>query len=265
MMYGLDLDNYQSFSSIEIDELDIITDQKMGQLFRNRFKISPAEGAFLYQATYFLKEPENYIFFEIGIPSFIDLCKRFNFNKTKLYEILKSLEEKDYLRIIHDESNRKIIYINPLLHFKRHISIDTYKLFKNKPKKRNLNISSLSEKIHQKESLLQDYLKNNLHLIEDGLTLIDTEFKLKDGRIDILARDIRNTICIIELKVVHDDEKLVFQSVYYPTQFNEKVRMITIAPMYADKIYTSLKSLQYVEIKQYELKDNELIIKNFNK
>jgi RecB family endonuclease NucS len=138
-------------------------------------------------------------------------------------------------------------------------------LFQNKPNSRNVKISSLTEQIRNKEALLQDYLKDNLNLIEEGLLLINTEHKLEDGRIDILAKDHTGKICIIELKVIDNDEKLVFQSVYYPTLFDEEVRMITVAPNYVNKIYDSLNSLKYVEMKQYEIINDNLIITNYKK
>jgi DNA-binding MarR family transcriptional regulator len=265
MMYGLNLDYYQSYRGIEIEETDIIMDQQFAQVLREKQRLNPSEGAFMFHASLYIKEPENYLFFEHGLPSILDLCNEFDIKKTKLYEVLKSLEEKDYIRTVYDEKNNRFIYINPNLHFKRHISINTYKLFQNKPNSRNVKISSLTEQIRNKEALLQDYLKDNLNLIEEGLLLINTEHKLEDGRIDILAKDHTGKICIIELKVIDNDEKLVFQSVYYPTLFDEEVRMITVAPNYVNKIYDSLNSLKYVEMKQYEIINDNLIITNYKK
>ncbi|RLV08560.1 hypothetical protein CTZ27_07140 [Streptomyces griseocarneus] len=57
----------------------------------------------------------------------------------------------------------------------------------------------------QRESVLRDQLAGNLALIEPGLSLIDTEFHLRNpqgarGYVDILARDSLGKVVIIELK-----------------------------------------------------------------
>lgn len=101
------------------------------------------------------------------------------------------------------------------------------------------------------EKQLERQLIENIQIIEEGMIFIHNQYQIKDGIIDILCRDKHGKLCIIELKVVEDDEKLVFQCVYYPTQFKEKVRMITIAPNYNYKIQTALQSLGYVEMKRY--------------
>jgi Holliday junction resolvase-like predicted endonuclease len=123
-----------------------------------------------------------------------------------------------------------------------------------------IDISSMSELD------LEDALVHNIHLIEKGMTLVQRQYAVDGGRLDLLTRDKDGILCIIELKVKGDDERLVFQSMYYPTQFNEPVRMITIAPYYAPKISTSLDSLpNKVEKKIYvTTSKGRIIIKDFN-
>lgn len=119
-----------------------------------------------------------------------------------------------------------------------------------------LNINSIN-KSKLLESDLEDYLIYHLDLIEDGMTFIDRQYSVENGKIDILAKDKNNTICIIELKIVPDCTDIIYQCVYYPTQFKEKTRMITIAPSYNKKISKSLQSLNYVEMFRYKtLKSN---------
>lgn len=120
------------------------------------------------------------------------------------------------------------------------------------PKRKSYNTKNLELK-------LEKFLFKQIELIENGMTVIERQYEVKDGRIDILARDKENKLCIIELKVVPNDEKLIFQCVYYPTQFNEPVRMITIAPDYEYKIKVSLDSLG-VERKIYKYENDKLII-----
>ena len=103
------------------------------------------------------------------------------------------------------------------------------------------------------EKQLENMIVSKLSIVEDGLILIDRQLPIKDGVIDILGKDKNGVICIIELKTRKNDQKLVFQSAYYPTQFKEKVRMITIAPDYSRKIYLSLNNLKNIERKAFKI------------
>jgi RecB family endonuclease NucS len=126
------------------------------------------------------------------------------------------------------------------------------------------SVQKIKTKNHSEKNL-ENILIKNLYIIEEGMTLIKNQYEVEKGYVDILARDKDNKLCIIELKVVANDEKLIYQSVYYPTQFKEPTRMITICPDYTKKIHTSLKSLGYVEMKTYEFdSENKIIIENFN-
>ena len=113
------------------------------------------------------------------------------------------------------------------------------------------------------EKILELYLKENIHLIEEGMTFIDNQKPVLGGNkneaIDILAKDINGRICIIELKTVTDDRKLIHQAAYYPYQFGEDVRMITIAPGYSSYIFKALKNVNNTELKIYKL-NNEGIL-----
>ncbi|MGK4040915.1 endonuclease NucS domain-containing protein [Heyndrickxia oleronia] len=105
------------------------------------------------------------------------------------------------------------------------------------------------------ESDLEKYLKTRLHLIEDGLRLIDTQYEVKGGIIDILARDKNDNLCIIELKVNSKPKELIWQCLYYPLQFKDEIglRMITVAPKYDDSIKVILDKIPYVEMKTYSI------------
>lgn len=104
------------------------------------------------------------------------------------------------------------------------------------------------------EKYLELFLADNIQLIEEGMELIETQFSIENGIIDILAKDKSGVLCIIELKVVGNEERILFQSAYYPTQFDEPVRMITIAPNYDKKIYLALKRID-IETLTYYLDD----------
>ncbi|CAM4103542.1 hypothetical protein BAQ48_00175 [Bacillus luti] len=120
------------------------------------------------------------------------------------------------------------------------------------------------EVINGPESLLEDILCDFIETIEEGMTFITRQYKVENGIIDIIAKDKNGTKCIIELKVVADDKKLAWQSAYYPSCFNEDIRMITIAPNYSEKIYNALKNINNVEMKVFgKDKNGKFEIKDF--
>lgn len=97
------------------------------------------------------------------------------------------------------------------------------------------------------EDTLERYLYKNLDIIEDGLVPIKRQFLIRDGRLDILAKDKDGIYTIIELKVENDTD-LIFQCIHYSTQFKiekkvSKVRFITISPEYTYGILNSLKQI----------------------
>jgi hypothetical protein len=63
-----------------------------------------------------------------------------------------------------------------------------------------------------KEAKIRDYLVKNLHLMEEGLQPIKTEFKLpnsfgSDGSIDIIAKDTFDLLVMIEIKTSNSSAK----------------------------------------------------------
>lgn len=221
-------------------------------------EISTHARSFIYTFLNYLHSPTNSIIINNTYPSVSTLCKIVGVRKSKLYEILKELEENNIIRR-NTENGHMIIYFNPKFFFGEDILNEIIEMF-NQPKKSRNKIDKKS-----KEKELERYIVNNLNLIESGMRLIQNQYPVEDGFIDILTRDKNGKLCIIELKVVKNDERIVHQCVYYPTQFDEEVRVITIAPDYSKKIYSALKSLNYVEIKQYKIKNGKVIITDYNK
>jgi RecB family endonuclease NucS len=113
------------------------------------------------------------------------------------------------------------------------------------------------------ESEIENKLAENVSLIEDGMVLVGRQVKISGGRLDLLCRDKNGTLCIVELKANPESKDLIFQCAYYPTQFNEKTRMITIAPDYKLGIVTSLQLIKNVEMKIYTYDNEVLFISDF--
>jgi hypothetical protein len=189
-----------------------------------------------------------------------------NFNDININtQYLEPLVEQNMLYIVLNHSGEEFCVINPKVAYCREfLPQEIVQLFGS-----NVKYNSEKQKVvksrltFRKEKSLEKHLVENMNLIEDGMSLVKTQYEIDGGFIDILAIDKFGTKCIVELKVTPDDRSLVFQSVYYPSHFEEKVRMITICPNYSKRIYRSLKLLNNVEIKQYIVENDLLIIKDF--
>ena len=128
------------------------------------------------------------------------------------------------------------------------------------------------------EKELTQCIKNNPESVESGLKIIDTFFKLSNGReIDILAVDKDNNLVVMELKKDQDDTQLTQALDYYDWVLNnidtlrrlfpntkfESVppRIVLVAKKYTDNIILLAKYLhenvditlyRYIAIKQNE-------------
>lgn len=107
------------------------------------------------------------------------------------------------------------------------------------------------------EEQLEEFLQYNIEKIEKGLKFKARQYPIKNGVIDLLAVDKNNNDVIIELKVAQD-ERLIWQAIYYPMAYKEEtkkknIRMITLCPSYEEYILKPLKSLKDVEIMKYDL------------
>jgi hypothetical protein len=109
------------------------------------------------------------------------------------------------------------------------------------------------------EKVLEGYIAHNIEIVETDMKLIDTQVKVKDGVIDILAKDKNGTSCIIELKVRSNDKNLIWQSAYYQSEMEEDVRVITIAPSYDEVISKALLNIRNIEMKIFNLNDKGLL------
>jgi hypothetical protein len=110
------------------------------------------------------------------------------------------------------------------------------------------------------ENELEDILIKYINKIEDGMKFIARQHRVNNSAIDIVARDKNNKLCIIELKVVSNAKDLIWQTAYYPTLFEEDVRMIVIAPEYSGKVFNALTSIKNVELKVYNFYGDESTI-----
>ena len=128
------------------------------------------------------------------------------------------------------------------------------------------NNTFVNDKYHFKKELTEKQLEfliiKNIESIEKGMTFLYSQYHINGGKIDILARDKKGILCIIELKIVSDCIDSVFQCLYYPTQFEEETRMILICPNIERKIANVLLKNTLTEIKFYYIDNNNKILIN---
>ena len=126
---------------------------------------------------------------------------------------------------------------------------------------------SIEESQFAYETDLRDYLATNLHVIETGLKLYESEsgtigieyiIPETRRRIDILAVDKNGDYVVIELKVSRGYEKAIGQALYYQSMvkqmFNaEKVRIILIAREISEELRMGTKHLSDIQLFEYQL------------
>ena len=107
----------------------------------------------------------------------------------------------------------------------------------------------------KKESEYQQYIKNNLNLIEDGLLLEKSEYELATGKIDFICRDSQGRAVGLELKYPAAATSVKRQISGYKHDYEEKYgksnsRFIVVAPKIPDKLKALLDNdgLEYCEI-----------------
>lgn len=114
------------------------------------------------------------------------------------------------------------------------------------------------KKIDVSEQQLEDLIRNNADLIEEGLAFVDHQKQAAGGRLDVLFTDSGRSLVVAELKVVEDDGMLFQCLDYYdnvaaqietyariyrnhnvdPTQ---PVRLLLIAPSFSQTLINRCK------------------------
>ncbi|MEM4994975.1 endonuclease NucS domain-containing protein [Priestia sp. SB1] len=232
--FSLELEN----SDYEIDILK----------FQEVLSLTDPKGVRMYSYIDFVSKKQ-----EISNKTYLShrtMSKKIGVNKnliTKYANKLKELKIVDIEKIKRDNSSEELIPLIPTN------AILT--------QSRSEKIIEMQNKLNEKH--LEEMIIKEIHLVEEGMTYVANQLEVKDGIIDILARDKTGRLCIIEVKVVDDCKDLIFQSAYYPTQILGDPRMITITPAYRDKIKLALESLKYVEMKTYRIENGKLNIADF--
>ena len=112
----------------------------------------------------------------------------------------------------------------------------------------------LEDKI-KKEKDYQQFIKNNLNLIEDGLLLEESEYQLATGKIDFVCRDSTGKMVGLELKypvaaTTVNRQLLGYKADYERKTGNTNTRFMIIAPKLSDSLKDLLaqEELEFKEI-----------------
>ncbi len=107
----------------------------------------------------------------------------------------------------------------------------------------------------KKENEYQEYVKNNLNLIEDGLLLEKSEYVLATGKIDFVCRDKNGLAVGLELKYPIATTTVKRQILGYKNDYEQKSgridsRFIVVAPKIPDKLkeLLDIDNIEYREI-----------------
>lgn len=110
----------------------------------------------------------------------------------------------------------------------------------------------------KKESEYQQYIKNNLNLVEEGLLLEKSEYELATGKIDFICRDVNGLAVGLELKYPSAKTVVKRQILGYRNDYEQKSgrtdsRFILVAPKISDEL-KELLSIDGIESREIEFK-----------
>ena len=157
------------------------------------------------------------------------------FSESSANKFIKRLQEKNI--VVSDEIARHLI------------SEDEYWIFDYTKNPSQLKIQFEKLKIREKE--YQEFIGNNVELVEPGLKVVQREYRLPTGPIDFLCLDKDGKEVGLELKYPKAQSKDVRQldgylKEYSSTQnYSHKIRGILVAPEISKKVEEILKSPEY--------------------
>ena len=157
------------------------------------------------------------------------------FSESSAKKFIKKLQDKNI--VVSDEIERHLI------------SEDEYWIFDYTKNPSQLKIQFEKLKIREKE--YQEFIENNVELVEPGLKVVQREYSLSTGPIDFLCMDKDGKEVGLELKYPKAQSKDVRQldgylKEYSSTQnYSHKIRGILVAPEISKKVEEILKSPEY--------------------
>lgn len=108
------------------------------------------------------------------------------------------------------------------------------------------------------EKHLEDFVVQQLHEIEPGLTLVKRQLSTAAGRLDLLCRDAQSNYVVVELKKTQGTDQVVGQTLRYMGWVREaypenSVRGIIIVGKKDDALRYALNATSGIEAKEFKL------------
>jgi hypothetical protein len=108
------------------------------------------------------------------------------------------------------------------------------------------------------EKHLEDFVVQQLHEIEPGLSLLQRQLSTPAGRLDLLCRDVQGNYVVVELKKTQGTDQVVGQILRYMGWVREEhpennVRGIIIVGKKDDALRYALGATSGIEAKEFEL------------
>ena len=169
----------------------------------------------------------------------------FTTKENALDELYKVNVELGYLPDLTSSLNENVVEeeINPK---------DIRKSKSNKNK--GIHITTLPEKI------IEEILLKDIEIIEKGMKVVQNQAFIDGNYIDILARDKKGILCIVEIKNNTNDRSSPYQSILYPIKLGKECRMIIVSTDYDENLLTVLniinEKIQKLEILQLVCEQN---------
>jgi len=106
---------------------------------------------------------------------------------------------------------------------------------------------------------LENYLANNLEILEKGLKLVGRQVEVATGRVDLLAEDSEGNLVVIELKAREASDSSLTQLLAYISAIRERekgrnVRGILVAHVFPEKVIYATRLMPYVKLKRYRVR-----------
>lgn len=231
-----------------------------------KYSVTNSERNALLNISKFINKQTHIISDSKGVPiNQTEVAKMVGITTKTVGMIMRNLIQKNIISKIYDH---KTVYylVNPYV---IKISLANVSVLEFFDKNGNDDFLSLLNKkedkvripLNSSEKFIERYISENPELIEAGLKIIKCQYSVPDGGfIDILAEDINGIKVIIEIKNNPNDKRIVFQCVFYRTQFDEEVRIMSICPSYSAPIKIALDALGFVEVKTYSIENGILCV-----
>ncbi|WP_050900623.1 endonuclease NucS domain-containing protein [Paenibacillus elgii] len=113
------------------------------------------------------------------------------------------------------------------------------------------------------ENDFEDYIIENIGIIEEGMKFVSNQVRIRSRRLDLLTIDSSGRLCGIELKNKKPNHGVINQCKYYLQNCEPLERLIVLSPTYTQKVVRQLLHIPKVELMQYHFEDDNIFVKDY--